>query len=131
VIGCNDCVVERRDRSPFAGNLGGDALVDLGGEVWVHENRRFRLAEHVDEPRRHDHAVGVDAACGWLIGEAADRGNASAAKTDVSRVPGRARPVDDAAVLDHDVEGRCCGRRPRTGRRGQDRGGGDEDGECD
>src|SRR6266550_5279802 len=47
-------------RRYFARDLAGDSLRDLGNRVWSTQNREFRVAEHVDEPRRHNLIVRVD-----------------------------------------------------------------------
>ena len=62
VVGFEDGVVQRRDRTSLAGDLRGDSLEDLRGQMRVDQNGHLRLAEHVDEPRRHHHAARVDGA---------------------------------------------------------------------
>ena len=53
-VGFDDRVVERRYRAAFARDLGCDPLEDLGREMRVHENREFRLTEHIDEAGSDD-----------------------------------------------------------------------------
>jgi hypothetical protein len=89
----------------FAGNFGGDALIDFRGQARVDQNGQFRLAEHVDEAGRDDLAGGVNGALAGCGGEVADGGDFSVADADVAGVPGRAGAVDDVAVRDDDVEG--------------------------
>ena len=56
-VGLDDGVIERRDGTAFARDLGRDALVDLRGQARIDQDRQFRLAQHVDEAGRDDHAV--------------------------------------------------------------------------
>ena len=46
----------------FAGDLGGDALKDFRGQARIDQDRHLRLAQHVDEAGRDDHAVRIDGA---------------------------------------------------------------------
>ena len=71
----------------------------------VDQDRHLGLAEHVDEARRHDHAVRVDGALGLRRAQKADGGDASVANADVAGVPGRAGAVDDVAVADDEIVG--------------------------
>ena len=61
-IGLNDGVVERGDGVAFAGDLRGDALKDFRRQPRFDKNRKFGLAEHIDEAGRYDFAGGVDGA---------------------------------------------------------------------
>ncbi len=112
-VGGNGGVADGRNGVAFAGDLGGDALEDFGGQARVDEDGELGLAEHVDESRRDDFAGGVDGAFGGRLGEVADGGDAAIADADVARVPGRAGAVDDVAVGDDDVKGLQC--RLRSG----------------
>ena len=105
-VGGNGGVVDRRNGVAFAGDFGGDALEDLGGQARVDEDGELGLAEHVDESGRDDFAGGVDGALGGRTGEVADGGDAAIADADVAGVPGRAGAVDDVAVRDDDVKRR-------------------------
>ena len=51
----------RGDRLALAGDLGGDALADLRLHPVVGEQEALRLAEQVDEPRRHHAVAQLDA----------------------------------------------------------------------
>ncbi len=81
------CVVDRSDGVALAGDLRGDALVDLGGQAGIDEHGELGLAEHVDEAGSDDVAVGVDGAAAGLGGEVADGGDAALADGDVAGVP--------------------------------------------
>ena len=100
----------------LAGDLGGDALEDLGREARVDQQRQLGLAQHVDEAGRDDLPARVD---GLLAPPRcrAGRSRRSARRgCRVAGVPGRAGAVDDAAVADDEVERGRPGRRVR-GRR--------------
>ncbi len=102
-VGFDHRVVEWRDRIAFAGDLGGDALKDFGGQVRVHQDRKFRLAEHIDEARRDYQPVCIDHAFGGCVGELPDGGDPAGLNRDVTRIPGRPRAVDDVAIADDEV----------------------------
>ena len=59
-VGGANSVGHRRGRSAFAGNFGGDALIDFGRQVRVHQDRFFGLPQHVDKARSHYHPSRVD-----------------------------------------------------------------------
>ena len=103
LVGLDDGVIERRGRTAFAGELGGDALKDFGRQMRVHQDGQLGLAEHVNEARRDDHAVRVNGALGLRRAQKADGGDASVANADVAGVPGRAGAVNDVAVADDEV----------------------------
>ena len=111
VVSLQDGVVERCDGAAFPRDLGGDALVDLGRQMRIHQNRELRLAQHVDEARSDYHAACVESAAGSGGIQFTDGGDASPADRDIAGVPWRAGAVDDAAIADHQVVGRGCGRR--------------------
>ena len=111
-VGLDDGVIQRRDGTAFAGDLGGDALIDLRGQARIDQDGQLRLAQHVDEAGSDDHAVGVDGARALRVAQIADGGDLAVANADVARVPGRAGAVDDVAVGDDDVEGLVRGLCP-------------------
>ena len=114
-------VVHRRNRHALAGDLGGDALGDLAGGAAVHQHVELRLAEQVDEARRHHLSGGVDAGSGRGPREIANRGDAIADDADIAAEPRRSGAVHHAAVRDHEIEGPRGGqgRRRRRGRGGR------------
>ena len=116
-IGLNDGVVEGRDGAAFAGNFGGDALIDFRRQARIDENGEFGLAEHVDEAGSDDFAGGVDGAFARGGGEIADGGDFSVADAEVAGIPGRSRAIDDMAVGDDEVEGGGWGLGERSCRK--------------
>ena len=114
-IGLNDRVVERSDGAAFAGDFGGDALINFRGQARVDEDGQFRLAEHVDETGRNDFAGRVDGALARGGGEIADGGDFSVADAEVSGIPGGTGAVDDVAIGDDEVEGRGLGKEGGRG----------------
>ena len=105
--------VDGRHGIAFAGDLGGDALVDLRGQAGIDEHGQLGLAKHVNESRRDDLAGGVDGLPARRSGQVADGGDAARADADVARVPGRAAAVDDVAVGDDQVKKLCTSLRRR------------------
>ena len=97
-------LVERRDRLPFAGDLGRDPLGDFRGGSRVDQHVELGLTEQVDEAGRNDEAGRVDGARGARAAQGADRGDLAAANAHVGREPGRSRAVDDATPFDQEVE---------------------------
>ena len=75
----------------------------------IHQDRQLRLTKHVDESRRHHHAVRVDGAAGGRIRSLPMAAIFPASDGDVARVPRRAGAIDDAAVADHQVVGAGSG----------------------
>jgi hypothetical protein len=59
-VGGANGIGERGGRSTFAGNFGGDALVDFRRKVRIDEDGFFRLPQHVDKARSDHHAGGID-----------------------------------------------------------------------
>ncbi len=102
-IGFQDGIVDRRDGGPFAGDFGGDPLVDLRRQVRIYQDGQLGLAEHVDESRGHHHAARIDGAPGGRARQIADGGDPALPDADVSGVPRRTGSVDDPAVLDHHI----------------------------
>ena len=102
-VGGANSVGHRRGRSAFAGNFGGDALIDLGRQVRVHQDRFFdcpsmsiKPGATTIPPRR--------CSVSRPPREMADRRDVPVTDRDVGRVPGRSRAVDDVAVANHEVE---------------------------
>src|SRR5208283_2033186 len=95
--------------SALAGNLGGNALVDLRRQPRIDKNGRLRLSQHVDKARSRNFALGVDRALARGAREIANSGDAPVADPDVARVPRRASPVDNVPVGDHEVKGQVGG----------------------
>ena len=54
-------------------------------------------------------AVRIDSARASAGGKVADLRDLSSANADIARIPGRARPVDNAPIGDNDVEGNGLG----------------------
>ena len=100
----NDSIVERRDGTAFAGNLGGDSLIDFRRQTRFDEDGEFGLAEHVDEAGRDDLAGGVNGALAGRGSKVADRGDFSLADADIAGIPRGTSAVDDVAVGDDKVE---------------------------
>ena len=98
----------QRRRAAFANDFRRDALADVALAVGVHEERDARLPLHVDESRRHDVAGGVDCPP-RATGRRADRDDAVAPDRDVGAAGRSSGPVDEVAVLDHEVELRRAG----------------------
>jgi len=99
-------IVQGCDRRAFARNFSRDALVDFGRKARIHEDRELRLAEHVDKAGSNDQAMGINRPLGGSTGQIGDGYDLAVANTNVSRIPGRARAVDDVAMSDDDVVGR-------------------------
>ncbi len=59
-VGRDHRLIQRCGGIAFAGDLGGDSLKDLRRHFRLDQHRQFRLAQHVDEARRDDLALGVD-----------------------------------------------------------------------
>ena len=106
LVGLDDGVVLRRDRTAFASNLRSDALVNLRRQARIDQDGQLRLAQHVDEARSHDHAVCVDGSIALRIAEISDGRDLAGANPHVARIPRRSGAIDDVAVGDDDVEGR-------------------------
>ena len=107
----NDLVVKRRRRIALSGDLRCDALIDLRRQSGVHQNRQLGLPQHIDKAGRNDATAGIDGLAARRGCQIANRRDASAANTQIRRVPGRAGPIDDVAVDDHRIEGPGgCGR---------------------
>lgn len=100
----NHAIVDRRDRCPLPRHFGCDALQRLAGRATVDEHVELRLAEEIDEARRHDEVRRVDAHGCAGVRERAHRGNRVAHERDVSTKPRRARAVHDVTISDHDFE---------------------------
>ncbi len=111
-VGLDDGVIQRRDRTAFAGDLGRDALVDLRGQARIHQDGQFRLAQHVDKAGSDDHAVDINRARALRVAQISDGGDFAVANADVARVPRRAGAVDDVAVGDDEIEGWVWGLCP-------------------
>ena len=105
-IGLNDGIVQRGGRAAFASDFSGDALKDLRRQVRIHQDREFRLPEHVDEAGGDDFAGGVDGALARRGSEVADGGDFSVPDSEVAGVPRGAGAVDNVAVGDDEIEGR-------------------------
>ncbi len=76
----------------FAGDLGGDALIDLRRQVRVHQDGQFRLAQHVDESGRDHHAVRIDGALRGRAFQVADGGDLAGANGDIAAYQGEPVP---------------------------------------
>src|SRR5438034_5117504 len=102
----NDAVIQRRSRPAFARNLCSDALVNLRRQPWINQNRSFRLSQHVDESRGHDHFASIDGALSCGLAQITDRCDFAVADSDISRIPRRASAVDDVTVCNDEVKRR-------------------------
>ena len=92
----------------FTENLGGHALADFALGQAVFEEQRIGMRVHVDEAGGHDEAGGVDL---WRIGprrQLTDEFDLAALNSNVGIEPGVAGAVDDLAVGDDQIEGRCA-----------------------
>src|SRR5437879_11519115 len=69
----------------------------------VEQASDYGLAEHVDEARSDDAALGIDFALGMGLAQVANLGDSFAADSDVSRIPGISGAIDNATVADDDV----------------------------
>ena len=72
----------------------------------IHQQRKFRLTQHVDESGRDDSPGGIDALFGRGVIEPADRSDPPGAHADVGCEPRRTRAVNHAAMLDDEIVGR-------------------------
>ena len=106
----DDGVIERSRRPAFPGDLGGDALEDLGGQAGVRQDAELRLPQHVDEPRRHHVPPRVHHPLGLRALQPPDGRDPAVPDAEVRRIPGRAGAVDDPAVADDEIEGGGLGR---------------------
>ncbi len=98
--------VHRRGRDAFAGQLGGDALADLGLLARVDQRVQLALAEHVDEAGREREPVQLDAPVRSRVGEIAHGRDGVAADAHVGAEPGRPGPVDDPPAGEDQIEDR-------------------------
>ena len=80
----DDRIVQRSGGPALSSDFGGDALVDLRRQARIDQDRRFRLAEHVDESGRDDFALGVDGALARGGGKIADGSDPAVANSDVT-----------------------------------------------
>src|ERR1041384_725486 len=99
----DDIIVERRDRSAFAGDLGSDALKDLRFGARIDQQALLRLAKHVYEARRHDQSLRVDLAFRSRAIQPAYLDNSISAYCYIGVKPWIAGPVDDPSVRYDDV----------------------------
>jgi hypothetical protein len=102
-VGCDDPVVQWCHTPALAGELGGNSLKDLGRKPGVYQDAQLRLTEHVDESRRHHHSCGIDAVLGLSSDQGSDGSDSAVLDAYITRVPGRAGAIDDAAIPDDDV----------------------------
>src|SRR5262249_7134150 len=108
----------RRGRHPaITGDLGGDALRHRRGGTRFESDGEIRMRVRVDQPGRDAEVRGIDAALGRRAVETSDRDDAIALDADIGPEPRRAGAVDDAAVLDDEVEHRRVLRASRTSAR--------------
>ena len=103
-VGLDDGVIQGRDGTAFAGDLGRDALIDFRGQAGIHQDGQLRLAQHVDKAGSDNHAVDINRARALRGAQIADGGDLAVADADVAGVPGRAGAVDDVAVGDDGIE---------------------------
>ena len=103
-VSLDDGIIQRRCRIAFAGDLGGDALVNLRGQSGIDQDRHLGLAQHVDETRGNHLALSVDGPRSRRGAQIADGGNFPVANSDVTRIPRRSGAIDDVAVGDDQVE---------------------------
>jgi hypothetical protein len=87
-VGGDGGVVDGRGGVAFAGDFGGNALVDLRGQPRIDQDGHLRLTEHVNEAGRDDFAVGVDGALAGRVRKVADGCDAAIADAHVTGVPG-------------------------------------------
>ena len=73
----------------------------------IHQHRQLGLAEHIDEPRRHGQPTRINVPPARRRRNPADRGNPPALNGYVARIPGRAGPVDNVTVPNHEVVRLC------------------------
>jgi len=107
-------LVGRRGRTAFTGNLGRDALRYLAHRPAVAQE--VGAALDVDESGRDDEAADIEPLPGRKPAERPRRANtrdAVAADGDVAEEPCGPRAVDDATVLEHEIERRLRLRRRR------------------
>ena len=112
-VGRDHRLIQRRGGVAFAGDLGGDSLKDLRRHLWLDQHRQFRLAQHVDEARRDDLAMGIDRLFARGSFQIANRRDVPRTDANVGRIPRRAGAIHHMPVHDHDVE-----RLGRSGSRG-------------
>ena len=98
-------VVGGRDRSAFAGDLGGHALGQFADRLLIDEQVELGLPQHVDEAGRDDQSGGIDGALRFHAGtSAANKRNAVADDADVGISPRVSAAVDQASVANEHVE---------------------------
>src|SRR3954467_4392189 len=71
----------------------------------IHQDRNLRLSQHVNEARRHDHAMRVDGTLARRGTYETNGRNAPIANADIAEIPGRACAVNDIAVADDEIVG--------------------------
>ena len=76
----------------------------LEGKMRIHQNRELGLPEHIDEPRRHHHAVRVDGLLCRGLGELPNGRDSSISNSHVSGIPRRSRAVDDVAIANYHIK---------------------------
>src|SRR5581483_10576385 len=118
-----DRIAQRTDGA-FAEHRERDALADAALRAAVRPERRLRVVQHVDEPRRDREAGGVHLLASARAAERADRRNPIAGDRDVLDDPGTAGAVVHGPVMNDEI----VGRRRRTRRRARRRQQRNEDG---
>ena len=99
----DESFVDGRDRFAFAGYFGGHAHHHLAHRARIDQQVSFRLAQHVDEAGRHDHAARIDYALCACALETSDADNPVAFDGEVGDVAGASGAVDDAPVFDQQI----------------------------
>src|SRR4029079_7990166 len=82
------------------------ALPNLARGIAVFEEQLVRVGMNVDEPRRDNEALGVDFAFRRTDDGTADFADPVSAARHVADVPRVARPIDDFAATENDIERR-------------------------
>ena len=101
--------VLRGDGAALAGNFRGDALGEFAQRTIVEQERDFGLAEHVNEARCDDAAVGIDFAVRMSVMQISNGGETIAADANIGGVPRISRAIEDVTVTnDEIVVARSC-----------------------
>ncbi len=100
----------RGDGAALPGNFRSDALGEFAQRTIVEQERDFGLAEHVNEARCDDTAVGIDFAFRMSVVQISDGGEAIAANADIGCVPRISGAIDNVTFADDEIvlARTCC-----------------------
>ena len=80
-----NAVIDGRNRFAFTRDLSRDTHHHFAHRARIDQHERFRLAEHVNETRRHDLSAGIDFASCLRAAQIADANNTIVFDRDVGK----------------------------------------------